>query len=107
MSFFLKYYQAFEVPTVLTAKNMVDSSKTHSLLKKQREPKYVAAINLSMWRPESLVLIFLCMYSLGADRRGAGNVDGNSDPPVPNFHPNIIVIFEEGITSFLEVLLFF
>ena len=43
-----------------------------------QQPKYVAAVNQIPWRPESLVLISLCMNSLGADRRGAGNLHGNS-----------------------------
>ena len=33
------------------------------------------------------------MYSLGADRRGAGNSNGNSGPPGPNFHSNFLVFF--------------
>ena len=39
--------------------------------------EYVAAVNVSMWRPESLVSVSLCTYSTGADRRGAGNLNGN------------------------------
>ena len=64
-----------------------------------REPKYEAHVNLSMWQPESLVLISLCIYSQGADRRGAGNLDGNSCPPGPNFHPNFPRVFSgEGFS---------
>ena len=33
----------------------------------------------------------LVYYFLGADRRGAGNLDGNSGPPGPTFHPNFLV----------------
>ena len=32
----------------------------------------------------------LVYYFLGADRRGAGNLNGNSGPPGPNFHPNFL-----------------
>ena len=58
---------------------------------RRRQPKYVATVNLSMWQPESVVLISLRMYSTGADRRGAGNLDGSSSPPGPNFHPIFFV----------------
>ena len=53
------------------------------------QPKYVAAVNLITCRPDSLVLIFLCMDSLGADRRGAGHLDGNSGlrPEFPSKSP--------------------
>ena len=30
---------------------------------RRRQPKYVATVNLSIWQPESAVLISLCMYS--------------------------------------------
>ena len=41
---------------------------------RRRQPKYVATLNLSIWQPESAVLISLCMYSK-TTRRGAGNLD--------------------------------
>ena len=58
-----------------------------------RRPKYVAAVNLGMWQPESLVWTSLSMYSPRADRQGAGNLDGNSGPPGLNFHPDFRVFF--------------
>ena len=46
-----------------------------------------------MWQPESLILIILCIYSQGADRRGAGDLDGDSGPPGTNFHPFFLWVF--------------
>ena len=75
------------------------SSYSHNVAREQTfinvvpQPQYVAAINLCMTRPEYLVLISMCIYSLGADRRGAGNLSRIPGPPGPNVYSNLIVLY--------------
>ena len=57
----------------------------------------VAAVNLSTWRPEPLIFLFLCMFSLGRPTRPRKS-KGKFGPKIrafgPNFHSDLLVLME-------------